>query len=392
MNATTRTFLVAATLAACSEKPTPAEPPRPAPPVHQDESGHESLPTRVRLRPSVAAEAGIKTAAANSAALPETVSVTGEIIADPDRSARVTARVAGRVVDVRFKEGEHITKGALLAVLESEELAHARAASTSASAKYATARQNADRLGEVARKGLASGQEVGVAVAEARSLEAEARAARQTLTAFGSSTDGGSTGAARLELRAPISGVVLARDAIRGQTVAAEHVLASLADLDQVYFVARLFEKDLSQVRAGAPVEVRLNAYPKEMFSGVVETVGRQLDPSARTVTARIVLANRNDMLRVGLFGNALIAIAGGVARTPRIVVPSSAVTQLAGKDVVFVRQPDEDFEVHPVTLGHAAAGQVEVLTGLREHELVAIDGVFALKSAVLKSTFGEDD
>lgn len=392
MNATTRTFLLVATLAGCSDKPAPADTPRPAPPVHKDESEHESLPTRVRLRPSVAAEAGIKTAAASFAALPETVGVTGEIAADPDRSAQVTARVAGRVVDVRFKEGEHVTRGALLAVLESEELAHARAASTSATAKYATARQNADRLGDVAKKGLASGQEVGVADAEARSLGAEARAARQTLTAFGSSIDGGSTGAARLELRAPISGVVLARDAIRGETVAAEHVLASLAELDRVYFVARLFEKDLSQVRAGAPVEVRLNAYPKEMFSGVVETVGRQLDPAARTVTARIVLANRNDLLRVGLFGNALIAIAGGVARTPRIVVPGSAVTQLAGKDVVFVRQPDEDFEVHPVTLGHSAAGKVEVLTGLREHELVAIDGVFALKSAVLKSTFGEDD
>ena len=387
-----RMFIVIVAMAGCTMKTAAPAPPKEREVAHKDESEHEALPTRIRLPARVVAEVGIETAGAVLASLPETVTVTGEINADPDRSARVTARVAGRIVDVRCKEGEHVARGALLAVLESEELAHARAAFSSASARLGTARQNAARIGEVSKKGLASGQEVSAADTEVRALEAEVRAARQTLAGFGPSSDGGGTGAARLEIRAPISGAVLSRDAVRGQTVAADHVLLSLAELDKVYFVARLFEKDLVQVRDGAPTEVRLNAYPNEIFSGVVETVGRQLDPTARTVTARIVLTNRNDLVKVGLFGNAVIAVAGGVARTSRIIVPAGAVTQLGGKDVVFVRQADDDFEVHPVTLGHSAAGKVEVLTGLREHELVATEGVFALKSAVLKSTFGEED
>ena len=378
----------------CSRGPVPSEPPRPVATEtkHKDESEHEDVPSRIRLSATVIAEAGIKTTPAGFEALPQTVSLTGEVVADPDRSARVTARVSGRVVEVRFKEGEHVKAGALLVILESQELAHARASYTSANAKWSMARQNVDRLTEVAKKGLASGQEVATAEAEARSLEAEARAARQTLAAFGPEAGSGDTGPARLEVRAPISGVVLTRDAIRGQTVPAEHVLAALAELDKVYFVARLFEKDLAQVQAGAAAEVRLNAYPKEVFAGVVETVGRQLDATARTVTARIVIKNRSDLLKVGLFGNAVVAIATGTPRTPRLVVPGSAVTQISGKDVVFVRQPDEDFEVHPVTLGNSAAGKVEVLTGLRERELVVTDGVFSLKSAILKSTFGEED
>jgi cobalt-zinc-cadmium efflux system membrane fusion protein len=59
---------------------------------------------------------------------------------------------------------------------------------------------------------------------------------------------------------------------------------------------------------------------------------------------------------------------------------------------VAFVRQSDGDFELHPVTLGRTAAGRVEILSGLRAGETVVVDGVFTLKSAILKGTFGEED
>jgi cobalt-zinc-cadmium efflux system membrane fusion protein len=361
--------------------------------AHQDEAAHEALPSRVRLAPDVVRAAGVKTAPVALAALPLTVTLNGEVIADPDHSAKIATRVAGRVVDVRFREGERVKAGELLAVIESPELARARAAFTSASSKARTARLNAERLSRLAEKGLAASQELATAESEAQALEAEARAARQTLSAFG--VDGGSadgTSAARLELRAPISAWVLTRDAVRGQTVGADHVLATLADLGRVFFQARLFEKDLGRVRVGAAAEVRLNAYPGEVFTGHIELVGRQLDPQARTVTARIPLDNKNDLLKVGLFGTANIVVPDAEVRPQRPVVPLQAVTQIAGKDVVFVRQPDEDYEVHAVTLGRSAAGRVEILHGLRPKEQVVVDGVFTLKSAVLRSTFSDQE
>jgi len=74
------------------------------------------------------------------------------------------------------------------------------------------------------------------------------------------------------------------------------------------------------------------------------------------------------------------------------VVVPLTAVTKVADRDVVFVLQPDGDFEVHPVTLGRTAGMRAEVLTGLRAGELTVVEGVFTLKSAVLKGTFGEEE
>ena len=66
--------------------------------------------------------------------------------------------------------------------------------------------------------------------------------------------------------------------------------------------------------------------------------------------------------------------------------------TRIADRDVVFVRQADEHFEVHPVTLGPSASGEVQSAPGLREGEQVVTDGVFAVKGAILKSTFAEEE
>ena len=402
-------FLVAAS--ACSqERPEPArstdhgrtDPSRPTrsadaspatPAPHLDEpEEHQQLPTKVRLRPDVVRAAGIKTALATTASLPVTVDLTGELAADPDRSARLAARVPGRIVEVRVKEGQRVKAGQTVAILESPELARARATLASAAARAKVARLNADRLRRLESRSLASGQEASAAEAEDAALDAEAGAASQTLSALGQGADAATGGSARVTIRTPISGFVLSRDAVQGQSVDAAHVIVVIGDLERAYFLARLFEKDLARVKQGASAEVRLNAYPNETFEGDVETVGKQLDPAARTVTARILVRNHGDLLKVGLFGTARVV--AGTATVPRrhVVVPLSAITQLPEKNVVFVLQPDGDFEVHPVTLGGSAAGRVEVLGGLREGERVVVDGVFTLKSAVMKGTFGEED
>jgi cobalt-zinc-cadmium efflux system membrane fusion protein len=350
------------------------------------------LPTKVRLRADVEKAAGIETGPAVVDSLPVTVELTGEIATDPDRSARLAARVPGRVVDVKVREGDRVKAGQVIAVLEAPELARARATAASAAARAKAARLNADRLRSLESKNLASGQEAATAAAEAAALDAEVAAARQTLSAFGQAADEALGGGARVTIRTPLAGFVLSRDAVQGQTVTPEHLLAVVGDLDRAYFLGRLFEKDLARVKVGASAEVRLNAYPNEVFTGKIETIGRQLDPAARTVTARILVQNHGDLVKVGLFGTARVVVGPAEAPARRVVVPLSAVTKVASRDVVFVRQPDGDFQLHPVTLGRSAGGRVEILEGLRAGEQVVVAGAFTLKSTILKSRFGEEE
>lgn len=357
-----------------------------------DHGEHEELPSKVRLPAEVVSSAGIGTAAITKKPLPATVDLTGEVVADPDRATKVAARVPGRIVEVRFKEGERVKAGAVLAVIESPELARVRATFASSLARGQSAQKNAERLGNLARTGLAAEQEVSSASAEARALNAEASAAQRTLQSFGLSVSELSQAGSRLELRARIEGFIVSRNAMIDQSVTAEHVLAEIVNLDRAYFLGRLFEKNLELVKVDAPAEVRLNAYSKEVFLGTVESIGKQLDPIARTVVARIAIANRADLLKVGLFGVARVNSGAAEPEEITLVAPTTAVTQIGERDVVFVRQANGDFEVHPVTLGRTAGGQVQILSGVRAGEVVVVKGVFTLKSTVLKSTFGEAD
>lgn len=341
------------------------------------------------MPPAVAAQARIATAPAAKETLNVTLDLPGELAPDPDRAARISSPVAGRIEQVQFKEGAVVKKGDVLAVIRVPELGRVRAAQAAAAAKGRAARANAERTKALREQRFASEQALLDAESAAQSFEAEAKSLQEQLAGMGAGAEGSGF---QLVLRAPLAGVVVTREALVGQPVPADQSLGTIADLSEVWFLGRVFEKDLERIQLGAKAEVQLNAYTRERFDGVVEYLGRQVDPVARTVTARVRLTNRKDLLRVGLFGTARVATDEQEKHEPRIVVPRSALTDVAGKPVVFVKQSAVTYELHQVTLGDAAIGKVEILSGLREGEEVVVDGAFTLKSIVLKSTVAEDE
>ena len=348
---------------------------------------HEELPRKLKLSNEVLAAAHVQVAPAVREALSETLTLPGELSADPDKLARLSSPAAGRVEEVRLREGAEVKKGDVLVVLRVPEIGRVRSALLATEGRAAAARANAERLNELLGKQLAAQQEALNATTEAAALEVEARSLKEQLGALGA----GATGAFLITLRAPISGTVIARDAVVGQPVSPDQTLGSIAALDELWFLGRVFEKDLGRVSLGSSCEIRLNAYPNERFDGRVEYVGQQVDPTARAVTARVRLKNRGALLRIGLFGTAEVALPRADGGVMRLVVPRSAVTEIADKPSVFVREADGEFELHEVTLGRAAPGKVEILAGLREGESVVVDGVFTLKSMVLKGSFAEE-
>ncbi len=354
-----------------------------------DGAGAEARPKSVHLTASVIADAKIKAAPATKEALSVTLNLPGEIAPDPDKTARISSPVAGRLEQVTFREGASVKVGDALAIVRVPELGKIKAAHAGVAAKAKAARINADRTKALLEQRLTSEQAVADAQANADALEVEARSLADQLSAMGAGADG--TGV-QLVLRAPLAGTILARDAIVGQPISPEQVIGTISDLSEVWFLGRVFEKDLETLRLGAPAEVRLNAYANERFNGTIENLGRQVDPVARTLTARVRLTNRDGLLRIGLFGAARVSTDEHEDHGPLIVVPRSAVTEIGGKSVVFVRTADDTFLLHEVTLGDTALGKVEIVSGLKEGQLVVVDGVFTLKSVVMKAAIVEEE
>lgn len=372
-------------LTACKEAPVAPATEEP----HRDEETHAELPRQVSLDATQLTQAGIQTVPVRKAALPSTLTLTGEVIAEPDRTARLSSATAGRLEQVLFNEGATVKRGDILATVRVPDVGRLRGAYAAATSRARASKLNAERLEALKASGLGAEQALVDAQADARAQEAEARALGEQLTAIGVNAE---SGGFIVALRAPISGVVVSRDAIVGQPISTEAVLATIVDLSEVWFLGRVFEKDLSRLRVGTSAELELNAYPGGHFHGTVDYVSQQIDPMARTLTARIRVANETSQLRLGLFGRAHVDIGEPGKQATGLVVPRDAVLEVAGKKVVFVKEKDGDFVLHEVTVGDSAMDDVQLLSGVSEGEEVVSKGGFTLKSLLLKSTLAEDE
>lgn len=349
---------------------------------------HAELPDHVTLSAEVIAAAKIESAPARMEVIAPIIRATGQIEADPARTMQVAAKVAGVVESVAFREGDVVAEGQTLATIRAPGLASMRADVAALQARGASARANLTRLEAMAQRDMASLQELAAARAEATALAAEASAAQQRLRALGL----GSRGAApKFELRAPRAGFVIRRGVVAGQSVLAEQQVATIVDLEKAWFMAHVFEHQLARVRVGAAAAVELNAYPGELFTGTIEFLSPIVEADSGTIVARIVIDNREAMLRIGLFGTVEIAAPSEASAVPVLVVPRSAITDVTGKTSLFVQAEDGVFELHEVTLGASGPGLVEVVQGLHEGERVVTRGAWTLKSVLLRGTFGED-
>lgn len=347
----------------------------------------EGMPTRVHLSEAVVRDANIVTQAVGLEVLASSLVLTGEVAADPDRSAKVASPVAGRLQEVSFKEGTLVKRGDAMAVVRAPELGNLRAAYAATGDRARAARANADRLKELASERLAATQAQLDAEAQAHALELEGRALGQQLATMGA---GSKPGASALTVFAPLGGSVLTRDAVVGQAVTTDQTLATISDLAEVLFLARVYEKDLGRIRVGAAAAVEVSAHPAEMFDGHVEYLGQQIDPVSRTFLARVRLRNRGDLLRIGLFGTARVTTAEAAVQRALPVLPRSAVTLIGDQPTVFVLE-EGDYVARGVTLGSGVGDRVEARSGIKEGDRVVVRGAFAVKSALLKSTLAAE-
>ncbi|MDC0720840.1 efflux RND transporter periplasmic adaptor subunit [Nannocystis bainbridge] len=376
-----RSSLLALSLVGCGARPVESG-------GHDGAKPHE-LPRRVELSKQVIVEANIQTEPVQRRVVAPVLLSVGRVEADPGRTAQVPVKVGGIVEQVLFREGDLVKQGQVMATVRAPALGSLRADLASLRARTTSARSNLRRLQALAQRNMTSLQELAAARAEATALEAEAAAAKERLQALGLRAKGDPV---VFQLRAPISGHVLQRNVVTGQPVTPEQTLATIADLDHAWFIARLFEHLLAKVRVGAAVEVELNAYPDHPLHGTLDYIAPRVDAEAQTVVARVPLDNREDLLRIGLFGKARIVVTDhGASPEPRLAVPRDAIVDVAGMTMVFVRAEDGAFEPHEVVLGTAGEGVVEILRGLREGESAVTHGAWTLKSVLLKSTFGEE-
>ena len=307
--------------------------------------------------------------------------------------AEITALVRGRVVEVYGELGQEVKANAPLAILYSSELGLAQSAYLKAKAKLHVAEQAFNRAQFLLQEQVIGEAELQRRQAELLSTQAEANESHDRLKLLGMNDEEFRRLESSRKIRsvvpivAPFAGRIIGRKLTRGEVVETTENLFVIADLSEVWVQANIPEKDIPfahSVHASGDrqVEVRINAYPKEVFQGTITYVADVLDPVTRTMQLRIELPNRDGRFKPEMFATIRLF---SEAQPDRLAVPESALQRDQGRTFVFVQRSLNEYEVRDVHVGESNGTVTAILAGLNEGEPVVTHGAFVLKSELLK-------
>ena len=179
---------------------------------------------------------------------------------------------------------------------------------------------------------------------------------------------------------APIGGEVVERLVAPGQVVQAGQTQAfTISDLSTVWVLANVYQADLANVRSGEDVVVQTDAYP-DSFHGRISFVSSALDPTTRTLQARIVVDNPGEKLKRDMYCTVSVT-AGSVAGA--VAVPNASILRDDNNQpFVYVATSQNQFGRRDVELGDSQNGQTQILKGISVGERVVGDGSLFLQFA----------
>ncbi|MFA6583835.1 MAG: efflux RND transporter periplasmic adaptor subunit [Elusimicrobiaceae bacterium] len=191
-------------------------------------------------------------------------------------------------------------------------------------------------------------------------------------------------GGNRAEVTANHDGMITAAYAAAGEKTDPMSFLFTVTELDPMWAVIDVPEKNLSMIEVGRAAEVTTPAYPQKDFGAAVVFLSPEIDGETRMVKARLSIKNPDNLLKFGMFINARIHQKSGKSG---FYIPSEAVQTAQGESFVFVKSGGDTFQKKPVQPGREHGGMVEIADGLRNGDAVVVSGAFLLKSELLKSS-----
>lgn len=275
-----------------------------------------------------------------------------------DESVTLSATVTDTIAEINFDDGEQVERGRLLVRLEdAEEQALLRAAQA-----ITDERRNAsDRASQLQQRNLAARADVEDTQSQLRQAQADAQALEARLENY--------------RIHAPFSGRVGFRDVSVGTLVTPGMALVTLDKLDVMKLDFTVPAVFLGRLSAGLSLSATTAAYPDEVFRGDVASIGTRIDPVSRSVSVRAELANPDLKLRPGMLMEVIVQQRVRDA----LVLPEAAIQPSGNRHFVMVIQQQENaprLERREVAIGERRSGEVEVLEGISEGDLVVIHGL----------------
>ena len=199
---------------------------------------------------------------------------------------------------------------------------------------------------------------------------------------------------ADVEIKSPISGVIMGSFVKAGDTVDTVSSICTVADLSKLWANFDVYEKDVADVKIGQQVTVRSSAYSEKSFEGKIVFISPRVDETSHTIKIRAVVDNKDFSLKLGMFISGEIIFEGD---EEYLSVPTHAVQTMGNDKIIFIKTEDGKFVMKKINIKTETAEEVlidessEDDAQVKEGDDVVIEGAFLLKSELLKGELEEE-
>jgi cobalt-zinc-cadmium efflux system membrane fusion protein len=304
--------------------------------------------------------------------------VTGVVSPDIARTVPVISLASGRVVDIRARLGDTVSKGQLLLRIRSDDVSGAFSDYRKAVDDEQLAHKQVDRARDLYSHGAIPEADLETAETGENDAKITLETATEHLKLLGNDP---SHPTGIVDIVAPVSGVITDQQVTNAAGVQG---LSSpnpftISDLSYVWVVCDVYENDLPTVHLGETADISLNAYPNQVLKGTISNIGAILDQTIRTAKIRMEVRNPGFM-RPGMFATATFH---GLKKEAHTAVPASAILHLHDRDWVYVPAEDKKFRRLEVVAGETLPNQMqEIVSGLQPGQRV-VASALALENTV---------
>lgn len=315
--------------------------------------------------------------------LERTLRLTGSVAYNSFHTTPVITQISGPVSRIVVVPGQRVTPGESMLFVASPDYSQLRTNYLKAKDAYALAQKTASRAKDLYEHHALAEQNLEQADSAEIQAGGDLAAAEAALKVLGVTNPDALVKAPpsfEVPVRVPIAGEVVEQNVAVGQLIQAGATQCFMvSDISNVWVLVNIYQKDLPYVRVGDPVKIQTESYP-DTFNGRISYVAASLDPTTRTLQARIETSNPGQKLKKDMYVVAIVD-AGKVQNA--IALPDSAILRDSeNMPFVYVNVSPEQFGRRNVGLGDSLNGQTQVTSGLKPGDRVVGNGSLFLQFA----------
>jgi cobalt-zinc-cadmium efflux system membrane fusion protein len=307
--------------------------------------------------------------------------LTGAVEYNDFKTTPVITQVGGPVSRVMVVQGEHVRAGQALLYVASPDYSLLRSAYIKARDAFKLADKSYRRAQDLYAHGAIAQSDLEQAESTRAQAQADFESSADAIRILGIAdpeTIVTRAPSPEIPLYSPVAGEVVDRTCSAGQLLAAGATQCfALSDMSSIWILVNVYQNDVAYVHVGDPVTIRNESYP-DVVRGKIEYISPALDPSTRTLQARVEAPNPGEHLKKEMYVTA--EVQAGVISSALFVPNASVLRDDQNMPYVYLQTGERQFARRVVTLGESQNGKTQILTGLQANDRVVGDGSLFLQ------------